>query len=106
FETSTGVGLASGAKLTNLDQGFIQWGGFTIGRVASSFVDNPWLFAFKWGDNGAFGWPDSTTGRFVAAYTHQLGNGITASLSLEENKNQKRGNYNGANALSILGIAP
>jgi hypothetical protein len=100
----TGLGAAAGA--INIDTGVIQWGGFSIGRIASSYVDNPWLFAFKWGDNGAPGWPNSTTGRFVAAYTHQFGNGISGSLSLEDNKHQKRGNYNGANALSILGVAP
>ena len=47
-----------------------------------------------------------TAGRFVVAYTHQFGNGISGTLSLEDTKERKRGNYNGANALSILGVAP
>ena len=55
----------------------------------------------------ATGWlgnPDTAGGRFVAAYTHQFGNGISGTLSLEDNKERKRGNYNGANALtSVLG---
>jgi hypothetical protein len=106
FETTTGAGLASGAGLTNIDTGIIQWGGFTIGTASTSYFDNPWDFAFKWGENGSYGWPDSTSGRFVAAYTHQFGNGISASLSLEDVKLRKRGNFNGANALSIIGVAP
>ena len=43
--------------------------------------------------------PDTAGGRFVAAYTHQFGNGISGTLSLEDNKERKRGIYNGANAL-------
>ena len=64
------------------------------------------MYATKWGSNGSYGWADITSGRFVAAYTHQFGNGISGTLSLEDTKERKRGNYNGANALSILGVAP
>jgi hypothetical protein len=106
FETATGTGLASGAGVTSIDTGMIQWGGFTIGRAGTTFFDNPWAYATKWGGNGSYGWPDSTSGRFVAAYTHQFGNGISATLSLEDAKERKRGNYNGAAALSIMGVAP
>lgn len=106
FESATGTGLATAATATNIDTGMIQWGGFTIGRAGTTFFDNPWVYAAKWGGNGSYGWSDSTSGRFVAAYTHQFGNGISATLALEDAKERKRGNYNGANALSILGIAP
>jgi hypothetical protein len=54
--------------------------------------------------SGWLGNPDTAGGRFVAAYTHQFGNGISATLSLEDGKERKRGNYNGANALSQWGI--
>ena len=103
-EHATATGLAGATTAINVDTAFIQWGGFTIGRTTASFFDGPWDFAFKWGSNGSFGWPDSTSGRFVAAYTHQFGNGVTGAISLEDNKHQKRGNYNGANALSIIGV--
>ena len=83
----------------------IQWGGFTIGRAGTSYFDNPWVYAIKWSPNGSFGWPDTAGGRFVAAYTHQFGNGISGTLSLEDNKERKRGIYNGTNALTIaLGL--
>jgi hypothetical protein len=99
FETNTGTGLASGANVTAIDAGIIQWGGFTIGRAGTSYFDNPWKYAFQWG-NGPLGWPDTAGGRFVAAYTHQFGNGISGTLSIEDNKERKRGIYNGTNALT------
>jgi hypothetical protein len=104
-EHATAVGLGAAAGTINIDNAIIQWGGFTVGRIVASYFDNPWVFGFKWGDIGSYGWSDSTSGRTVAAYTHTFGNGVTASLSLEDNKERKRGNYNGANALSILGVS-
>ena len=108
FETNTGTGLAGGAGITAIDAGIIQWGGFTIGRAGTSYFDNPWAYAFKYG--AAAGWsgnPDTAGGRFVAAYTHQFGNGISGTISLEDNKiTNARGKYNGANALSIVGVGP
>jgi hypothetical protein len=106
YEYATPTGIAAPASALNIDTGLIQWGGFTIGRTTTSYFDSPWIFAAKWGNNGSYGLSDSTSGRFVAAYTHQFGNGISASLSLEDNKDKKRGIYNGANALSIYGITP
>jgi hypothetical protein len=100
------TGLAANPSAISLDTAIIQWGGFTIGRAGTSYFDNPWVYATKWGSNGSYGWADNTSGRFVVAYTHQFGNGISGTLSLEDTKERKRGNYNGANALSILGVAP
>ena len=57
------TGLAANPAAINIDTGFIQWGGFTIGRTSTSFFDGPWDFAFKWGSNGSYGWPDSSSGR-------------------------------------------
>jgi Porin subfamily len=102
----TPTGLAGATTGPSLDTAIVQWGGFTIGRAGTSYFDNPWVYATKWGSNGSYGWADNTAGRFVAAYTHQFGNGISGTLSLEDTKERKRGNYNGTNALSILGVAP
>lgn len=104
-EVNTPVGTPSTPGIVAVDTGIIQWGGFTIGRAGSSYFDNPWAYAYKYHINGWLGNSDTVAGRFVAAYTHQFGNGISASLSLEDSKERKRGNYNGANALSILGVS-
>ena len=90
----------SGAGTTAIDTGIIQWGGFSIGRAGTSYFDNPWAYAYKWGPNGWYGYPDTAGGRFVAAYTHQFGNGISGTLSLEDNKKQQARNLSTAlNAL-------
>ena len=36
--------------------------------------------------------------------SQQFGNGVSGTLSLEDGKVRKRGNYNGVNALSLLGV--
>lgn len=104
-QVDTPVGTAGSAGALAVNSALVQWGGFTIGRAGRSYFDNPWAYATKWGVNGWFGNPDTAGGRFVAAYTHQFGNGVSATLSLEDNKERKRGNYNGANALSQWGIS-
>jgi hypothetical protein len=107
--TPTGLlssGPGSSAGVVAIDTGIIQWGGFTIGRAGTSYFDNPWAYAYKWGQNGWLGNPDTAGGRFVLAYTHQFGNGISGTLSVEDNKERKRGNYNGANTLTQWGMAP
>jgi hypothetical protein len=102
----TATNLAGASSAINLDTAIIQWGGFTIGRAGTSYFDSPWVYAVKWGSNGSYGLSDNTSGQFVVAYTHQFGNGLSGTLSLEDGKESKRGNYNGANPLSIVGIAP
>jgi len=77
-EVNTPVGLPAAAGVVAIDSGIIQWGGFTIGRAGTSYFDNPWAYAYKWGGNGSLGWSDTAGGRFVAAYTHRFGNGSGA----------------------------
>jgi hypothetical protein len=60
---------------------FIQFAGFTLGRASSyyDFYANAAVsyFAYPGSDTGDSGW-------LVAAYTAQLGNGVSATLSIEE----------------------
>lgn len=105
-EVNQPVGIVSTPGVIVIDSGIIQWGGFTIGRAGTSYFDTPWAYAYKWGGNGWLGNPDTAGGRFVTAYTHQFGNGWSGTIALEDGKERKRGNYNGANALSIVGVAP
>ena len=86
----------SGAALANVpfyDRGFIQFAGFTVGKIRSYFDINsmaPYSYANSRisGDTGA-------TGIFGIAYTAQFGNGITASLSLEDGGASVSGNNTG-----------
>jgi hypothetical protein len=107
-EHQTAVGLAGASSVIGLDAALIQWGGFTIGRAGTSYFDNPWHYAFQWGSAGWLGNPDTAGGRFVAAYTHQFGNGISGTLSVEDNKERRRGIFNAANTtggLALPGLA-
>jgi hypothetical protein len=66
-----------------VDRGFIQFAGFTAGRIRSYFDINslaPYAYNILRvsGDTGA-------PGIYGLAYTAQFGNGITASISIEDN---------------------
>jgi hypothetical protein len=79
---------------------FIQWAGFTIGR-STSFYDfysvgaNQYGFVGAGSDTGDGGW-------LVFAYTAQLGNGLSASISAEE---QRRTQIVNANLTTLTGGA-
>src|SRR5712664_421277 len=64
-------------------RGFIQFVGFTAGRMRS-FFDMYFQGAYGFG-SGSFGNDTSPNGIVGAAYTWQFGGGLTASLSLEDN---------------------
>src|ERR1043165_5500829 len=80
---STGNNNAAVADTLWVDRGFIQFAGFTAGRIRSYFDINsfaPYSYSNSRmsGDTGALG-------IYGLAYTAQLGNGITASISFEDN---------------------
>jgi Porin subfamily len=73
---------ATSADVVFFDRGFIQFAGFTVGKIRSYFDINsfaPYSYANSRisGDTGA-------AGIYGMAYTAQFGNGVTASLSLED----------------------
>jgi hypothetical protein len=90
----TGTGTVAGATAVNLDNAMVQWAGFTIGRTGTSFLESPWTYSTNY-LNGHLGIADIAPSGFVLAYTHQFGNGISASLSLEDPKYNIRGYFNG-----------
>lgn len=67
---------------------FIQFAGFTFGKAVSQF-DMPW--SGYPGNQTSFllGGYDDVTGINQIAYTAQFGNGVSASISLEENSGLK-----------------
>lgn len=99
FQHETPVGTTAAATVPGLDAAMIQWGGFTIGRASTSFMDAPFNYAYKWTPN-YFGTSDTAGGRFVAAYTHQFGNGLSGTIALEDSKERRRPFYNGTNVLT------
>ncbi|SUB00471.1 Porin omp2b precursor [Pannonibacter phragmitetus] len=79
FTANSGIGDSSSTG-TTLDKAFIQFGSFTFGRT-TSFFDYFTGGAF----NGPIGhvWSDKGS-TWVAAYTAAFGNGISATLSVED----------------------
>jgi Porin subfamily len=80
--SGTGGNNAAAADSVFVNRGFIQFAGFTAGRVRSYFDINslsPYSYArLTNGDTGS-------KGIYALAYTAQFGNGFTATLSLEDN---------------------
>ena len=88
------VDSASATNAPFFDRGFIQFAGFTAGKIRSYFDINsmaPYTYANTRvsGDTGA-------AGIFGMAYTAQFGNGITASISLEDGGSGSNGNSPGS----------
>src|SRR5262245_41876778 len=89
----------------NANRAFIQWAGFTFGR-AQSFFD-----FFSQAAIGYLGFtPNSDTGDGgweVLAYTAQLGNGFSASLSAESRRTSQiigQGTVCGAGITTVVGV--
>jgi Porin subfamily len=86
-------------------RGFIQFAGFTAGRMRSYF-DMYFQGAYGFG-SGSFGNDTSPNGIVGAAYTWSFGGGVSASLSLEDNGqgNSGRGRSTVNLSQASLGIA-
>lgn len=78
FESGTGPNNVTVA----LERAFVQFAGFTIGRTDTffAFYDSPAYNFLTFSFDGSTG----TTGMNVFAYTHEFGNGLKATLSLED----------------------
>jgi hypothetical protein len=88
------------ASAFNANRAFIQLGGFTAGR-AQSFYDFMVYSAVSY--NGGAVWTPAGAdtgdgGQQVLAYTAQLGNGLSASISVEESRNGVVGQVTSATA--------
>src|SRR5215831_15037984 len=99
-------GAAQGAALALFNsRAFIQFAGFTVGRMRSFFdmyFQGTYAFASQ-----KFGADTSPNGIVGAAYTWQFGGGLSASVSLEDNSQGTGGRGRSTVNLSVpaLGIA-
>jgi hypothetical protein len=78
---TTGDGIAGGSL--GVYHAFIQFAGFTLGKTISQFT-SPW--GGGPGNNSSYliGGDDTATGVGQIAYTASFGNGVTASISIED----------------------
>jgi hypothetical protein len=86
FETviqwTTGTDTVAGGSL-GVYFAFIQFAGFTMGKAVSQF-STPWNGAPGNNTSYLLGGEDNSTGIQQFAYTAQFGNGVSASVSLED----------------------
>jgi hypothetical protein len=95
FQHTSGENASAGTL--TMDFGFVQFAGFTFGKAVS-------VFQTPWGANpvglntsNLIGGYDNSTGITQIAYTWQFGNGVSASVAVEDNKQVVRAPmYNGA----------
>jgi len=73
-----------------LDKAFIQWGGLTVGRAGSRF---DFYTGANWGSVLNMGFADDGTVNQIS-YTAAIGNGISATVSLEDGMNRRAGILN------------
>jgi Porin subfamily len=85
--STAGAGTAGNNAATAdtlwVDRGFIQFAGFTAGRIRSYFDINSFA-PYSYSNNRVSG-DTGALGIYGIAYTAQFGNGITATLSIEDN---------------------
>jgi hypothetical protein len=75
-------GIAGGAPV-EVDYAFIQFAGFTMGKSVSMF-DTQWVLSKPTISSGFFSGSNNATGISQLAYTWSFGNGVSATLSLED----------------------
>ncbi|UYO52466.1 porin [Rhodopseudomonas palustris] len=83
FTWTTGSGTIAGGDTPGVYFAFIQFAGFTFGKAVSQF-DTPWSGSPGNITSNLLGGYDNSTGINQVAYTAQFGNGVTASISLED----------------------
>jgi hypothetical protein len=89
FNWTTGTDAIAGGSL-GVYYAFIQFAGFTMGKAVSQF-STPWT-GYP-GNNSSFliGGEDDVTGINQLAYTASFGNGVTGSISLEDQSAYNQG---------------
>ncbi len=99
--STTTTGFDTAANQFSANRAFIQWAGFTAG-VSQSFYDYYSVPAAAFSGN----YPASDTGDpgwLVFGYTAQLGNGLSATLSLEERRLTQIINQNAVSVINAAG---
>lgn len=84
FQHTSGDAPSSG--VLTMDLGFVQFAGFTFGKAISAF-QTPWgANPVGLNTSNLIGGYDNSTGITQIAYTWQFGNGVSASVAVEDNR--------------------
>jgi hypothetical protein len=89
-QTTATVGSAPTNDQVFFDRGFIQFAGFTAGRIRSYFDINSFA-PYSYSNNRVNG-DTGALGIYGIAYTAQFGNGVTFTISAEDGGSSSQGN--------------
>jgi hypothetical protein len=88
-----------------VDFAFIQFAGFTFGKAVSNF-DPQWALTKPWISSGGIAGSNNSTGLPLIAYTASFGNGVSATIGLENaSPYRNAGLYNTANFIVAPGAS-
>jgi hypothetical protein len=105
FQQDTTGAAPTTAPPVYMTRGFIQIAGFTFGK-ATSFYDFFPRAAIAYHAGSIFMADTGDGGQMVAAYTAQLGNGVSASISAEQSQRKATVYASTATNLPAFGAAP
>ncbi|UYO38429.1 porin [Rhodopseudomonas palustris] len=83
FTWTTGSGTVAGGDTPGVYFAFVQFAGFTFGKAVSAF-STPWHGGPGNITSNLLGGDDTSTGINQVSYTAEFGNGVSASISLED----------------------
>jgi hypothetical protein len=93
---NAGAGGAAGASTpVYMTRGFIQIAGFTFGK-ATSFFDFVSTAAVAYNAGYTYAPDTGDPGQLVGSYTAQLGNGLSATIGIEQSRRNNTVNWNAA----------
>jgi hypothetical protein len=104
FQQDTTAGAPTTSPAVYITRGFIQIAGFTFGK-ATSFYDFFPRAALAYHAGSIFAADTGDGGQIVAAYTAQLGNGVSASIAAEHSQRKATTNTSTNNAFTLGGPA-
>jgi hypothetical protein len=93
-ETTANVGSGPANDTVFFDRAFIQFAGFTAGRIRSYFDINS-LTPYSYGTPPISADSNFSVGLYGIAYTFQFGNGVSFTLSAEDGGSSSQGNSAG-----------
>ncbi|KJC40487.1 polymerase [Bradyrhizobium sp. LTSP885] len=107
--TSSAPGNASGGNIAGGSLGvylaFIQFAGFTIGKAVSQF-SAPWVNYPGNNFDGLVGGSGFVTGVNQFSYTAQFGNGVSLTVSAQDQTQYSQGGLQNLGALGVGGLGP
>jgi hypothetical protein len=100
---SSGNSGIAGGQPVEVDYAFIQFAGFTMGKAVSEY-DPQWALTKPIISSGFFNGSNDATGIPQLAYTATFGNGVSATISLEDSQPYRTAGVVNTSAATLNGL--